>query len=429
MTGNGSAQKVDQSPADIQTQAGAVIHRAFTVNFLFKRHEHSLLEGFADPASGIADRIGMTCMPVRIDNTCLERNSASRPCKLDRITEEIHDDAGHMLRIHHDHAVLAAFNSCLQHLSRRACLLGNDRHSFFEYLPLMDSCTHTDHLSCIDAAGLEDLIDQTCQIVGRGEHFFQIVTNVIRQIFIAEGKLRQTLDRRQGGPHIMAHMGKKCFLLLPGFDSDAKRFGHLLNLFLVSDLFGCIDKGKDKSADISFPPCRFSFRILGFLHSGSHTCGGRSVDTCRTASGAARRTEIRAFLFGHSCIHELLLVCPVRRYAHQVGLSGYGRAGKFNRLHSLQDLMAEGDQIHCRKVIGDVAEGASDIVFRHAELIRNILCKLADIKLAVDHDDTDKGSCKEVCHVIIDRCQLPDLGLVFGVYCIEFFVDGLQFFV
>ena len=68
-------------------------------------------------------------------------------------------------------------------------------------------------------------------------------------------------------------------------------------------------------------------------------------------------------------------------------------------------------------------------MLRHAEFIRYVLGKLADIELSVHHDDAHQGRRQEVGHIIVDGGQLADLGLVFRVDRIELLVDGLQLFV
>ena len=120
---------------------------------------------------------------------------------------------------------------------------------------------------------------------------------------------------------------------------------------------------------------------------------------------------------------------PVGSDAHQIGLAGDRCTAQFHRLHGLQDLMAEGDEIHCREMVSDVAERTSHIMLGNTEFIRNIFCKFAYIELAVNHDNSDHGRGEEVGHIIIDGGKLSDLGLILGVDRVEFLVDRLQLFV
>ena len=104
-------------------------------------------------------------MAVRVENICLKGNSPALCRELDRIAQEVDDDTGHMLCIHHDHAVLAAVDPGLQVQPRGLCLLRHNRHCLFQNILFPDSCTHTDHLARVDAAGLQHFVNETGQIV------------------------------------------------------------------------------------------------------------------------------------------------------------------------------------------------------------------------------------------------------------------------
>ena len=91
--------------------------------------------------------------------------------------------------------------------------------------------------------------------------------------------------------------------------------------------------------------------------------------------------------------------------------------------------MAERNEVHRGKMVGDVAERASHVVFGDTELIRYILCEFAHVEFAVDHDNADHGRRQEVGHIVIDGGKLPDFGLILGVDRIQFLVDRLQLFI
>ena len=91
--------------------------------------------------------------------------------------------------------------------------------------------------------------------------------------------------------------------------------------------------------------------------------------------------------------------------------------------------MTEGYEVHSGKMVGDIAQRPADIVLRDAEFVGDILRELADIELAVHHNDAHQGGGEEVRHVVIDACQLSDLSLILGVDGIEFFIDRLQLLV
>ena len=57
---------------------------------------------------------------------------------------------------------------------------------------------------------------------------------------------------------------------------------------------------------------------------------------------------------------------------------------------------------------------------------RNIFGKFANIQIPVRHYDSHKGGGQEIGHIVVDRRQLVDFGLIFGVYGIKLLVDALQ---
>ena len=57
---------------------------------------------------------------------------------------------------------------------------------------------------------------------------------------------------------------------------------------------------------------------------------------------------------------------------------------------------------------------------------RNIFGKFADVQIPVRHNDSYEGGGQEIGHIVVDRRQLVDFGLVFGVYSIELLVYTLQ---
>ena len=167
VAGDGPAQEVDQVSADIQAQAGAVPEIHLIGDLLLKGHEHLFLEGIADPPPGIPDGIGVAGVRIRVEDADLEVHPSSRSGEFDRVAQEVDDDAGHMLRVHHDDPVLAAVDPGLQGQAGRPRLLGHDGDRLLDDLPLPYGGGDADHLAGIDPAGLQHLVDQAGQIVGR----------------------------------------------------------------------------------------------------------------------------------------------------------------------------------------------------------------------------------------------------------------------
>ena len=144
----------------------------------------------------------------------------------------------------------------------------------------------------------------------------------------------------------MAHVGEEGLLLLPGLDRRPQSLGHLVDLLLVIDLLGRVDKGQDQAADIFLTGDRI-FLVRGIsLASGPASVSDGALDRAgHMAAGLLAVDLSRFFSMG-----------PVGRDADQVGLARDGSAGHLHGLHGVQDLVAELDQVDRGEMIGDIAQ-------------------------------------------------------------------------
>ena len=200
----------------------------------------------------------------------------------------------------------------------------------------------------------------------------------------------------------MAHTGEKILLFLTRSCGNPKRFADLFELLFVVHLLGEIHKRDNQASEILL--------LLPDLARNPLILLGVPLQILR---------------FG-SRIVLLLLRHAIRRDTDQIGLPGHRRRLAFHRFHGVQHLAGQIHQVDGGKIVRDVLQGSSDILLRDIKFRSNILCKLADIHVAVHHHNADQCRGQEIRHIIIDRRDLRDLGLILRVHGVELLIDRLQ---
>ena len=79
------------------------------------------------------------------------------------------------------------------------------------------------------------------------------------------------------------------------------------------------------------------------------------------------------------------------------------------RLLGRKDFAAEGKQVDRCEIKGNIAQRSPDILVGNIELRGDILRKLANIQILVDHKDADHRGRQEIGHIVVDACQLAHL--------------------
>ena len=271
---------------------------------------------------------------VGIGDRCDKVNRSAGFGEFDGITQKVDQDPLHMLRVHHDILVVAVLGPCPVRKTRVCGLLPDDRIHFLNDPRLPDRCADGNDLAGVDAAGLQNFIDQAEQISAGRLDLLQIFLELRSQFSLLQAQLHQPYDRRHGGPHVVAHMGQERFLLSACLYCHAQCFGHLLDLLPVIDLFGGIYKREDQAVHILF-----------------------------TVQDDVSEMSVERVAFLLFILFQLL----IRRNPHKIGLACNGRAVLLDRFHRRKNLPAERDQVDGREIKGYIAKRPAHILIGHME--------------------------------------------------------------